>query len=54
MVVNDDAGSLDDGGAWATIATVRRLDKLAPTEGPGARLILIYCRSEFTRDGRQR
>ncbi len=49
MVVNDDAGSLDARGAWATIAS-----KLAPTEGPGARLSLIFCRSEFIRDGRQR
>ncbi len=31
MVVNDDAGCLDARGVWTTIATVRRLDMLAPT-----------------------
>ena len=31
MVVNDDAGCLNACGDWDTIATVRRLDMLAPT-----------------------
>ncbi len=33
MVVNDDVGSLTPRGVCASIATVRRLDMLAPTGG---------------------